>query len=458
MAAKNIKTPALLGAIAAILTLKVIFAPSKFVMVDVDLEMLIALLVGIAIFQLKRAFRRVPEPRSVVKKVAPRRPALRRIEKNREAKEKDLRTFVGQTCIFKESRIVCLVTVADVVTDDWGARFHLRNVAAPGFVPPSDAGFVVDGAWEILHSGGPVVFAEHVGWMLIGREDVVEEIVSLARELAGQKTADEISRSLIERIRDFMRNPHPPPQDLPAFLNRRGLELRAEKRYAEAERSYREALAILEAGSPRDDASIALLENNLAGVVGAQNRLDEAEALFLKAVTRLECARGPDDADLGGVLRGLGGVYIQQERHGEAKDVYLRSLAIEERVLGPDHLNLSHTLNNISGIYMALGSPVEAEQALRRSIAIREKTLDPDHVLIGIAAQNLATFLDRKTQPEEVERLYVRTASIFEKQFGPKSAELADCLDQYAQFLGATDPAKANEVAARARSIRGHVN
>src|SRR5450759_3811306 len=82
--------------------------------------------------------------------------------------------------------------------------------------------------------------------------------------------------------------------------------------YADAERSFRRSLSIMEAIT-RDDPDIhrlrVLSATGLAGILRVQGRYGEAEPLFVEALRVAEASFGPDDPEVSGILNGLAVLY-----------------------------------------------------------------------------------------------------------------------------------------------------
>ena len=97
-------------------------------------------------------------------------------EKNRVT----LRALEGSLCVFKEKCFVRLVRPTDVVTDDWGATLRFEIVREKGFPETARTVFKVSGSWEVLNISDRCVSAAWVGWDLIVRTDLVEQIRSFA--------------------------------------------------------------------------------------------------------------------------------------------------------------------------------------------------------------------------------------------------------------------------------------
>jgi len=99
-------------------------------------------------------------------------------------------------------------------------------------------------------------------------------------------------------------------------------------------------------------------------------RYADAERSYRRALAIGEDALGPDDPEVALVLNNLAVNYKRQDRIPEALDCLRRSLAIREAKLGPDHPNVALVLNNLGNCLRLERKYAEAETVLTRAMAI----------------------------------------------------------------------------------------
>src|SRR5262245_12356729 len=109
-----------------------------------------------------------------------------------------------------------------------------------------------------------------------------------------------------------------------------------ESRYADAEQFLRAAVHEAEK-FPSGDRRFDLSFNGLAKVLYSQGKYDEAERSYLQAVAVLEKKLGPGHLRVAESLNGLALIYQMQGRYKEAEPLFSRASRISEKVLGPEH-------------------------------------------------------------------------------------------------------------------------
>ena len=134
-------------------------------------------------------------------------------------------------------------------------------------------------------------------------------------------------------------------------LDRQGLQLFRQGRYADAEPLFKRSLAIREKALGLDHLNVATSLNNLAVLYGTQGRYADAEPLYKRSLTIYEKALGPDHPDVATSLTNLAVLYGTQGRYADAEPLYKRSLTIYEKALGPDHPDVATSLNNLADLY-----------------------------------------------------------------------------------------------------------
>ena len=83
-----------------------------------------------------------------------------------------------------------------------------------------------------------------------------------------------------------------------------------------------------------------------ATVLAAQARYDEAERQFREALAMFEAAESPDSAKIGAVAHELAATLFATGRIDEAASLYERAASVKRAVLGPAHPDVALTLHN----------------------------------------------------------------------------------------------------------------
>jgi CHAT domain-containing protein len=172
-----------------------------------------------------------------------------------------------------------------------------------------------------------------------------------------------------------------------------------------------------------------------------QGRYAGAESLFKRALDIREKVLGSEHPDVGQSLDNLALVYAREGRYADAEPLFKRALAIREKVLGPEHLDVAESLNNLAVNYIKQGRYTDAEPLEERGLAIREKALGPEHPSVAQSLYNLAySYLaERKVAParEAYERARKITLEIERSDQALDEKTLASLVHSGTQYLPA---------------------
>jgi len=129
-----------------------------------------------------------------------------------------------------------------------------------------------------------------------------------------------------------------------------GAEAYQQGRFAEAERFLQAAVKAAEGFGP-DDQRLYRSLNKLALAYNAQRKYAEAERSVKRALGIVEKTLGPESPQVAIGLNNLAGLYDHQGRYAEAEPLVTRALAIQEKALGPMHPDVAITLSILAGFY-----------------------------------------------------------------------------------------------------------
>jgi tetratricopeptide (TPR) repeat protein len=163
-------------------------------------------------------------------------------------------------------------------------------------------------------------------------------------------------------------------------------------RYRDAERAFREALAL---NSDPGSYGHAATLHALAIVVDSSGRLSEAEELLrrsLEIFARFEGEEGHPAS-----LHVLAGVLEQEGRYLKAEDLLRRSLAIKEERLGSRHPSYSSSLRALSEVLVEQGRYDEAEEVLGPLLDAEDLASAPGDPHRVAALQSLATLREPRS-------------------------------------------------------------
>ena len=240
---------------------------------------------------------------------------------------------------------------------------------------------------------------------------------------------------------------------LPVVLNNLGTLSSLRGRYPQAEAYLKESFQVVQKLNPGDLYGARVL-NNLGVVHFKSGDRGQAEKDFKQAIAIMENHLGSDHMDLAPLLDNLGGLYVAKRKWATAASLFDRALSLTER-LGPDHPHVANSLDGLGAMHFARKNFAEAQQALERAYAIRLKSLGPGHPAVASTAACLAQTLAASGQEERAELLYNDVLQIYEKTFGSRSTQVAVTLEKLTDLFRKTKrEGEASLISARARSIR----
>jgi tetratricopeptide (TPR) repeat protein len=202
------------------------------------------------------------------------------------------------------------------------------------------------------------------------------------------------------------------------ILNELGILGKADGRFRDAGRHYREALAILRGSRKRGRVELADLYHNLGGLEHARGRHARGEPLARRAVHLRARRHGPDATVVwmdrtahAALLDGLG-------RYAESEPVYRSALTIFRRRLGSGHYEVAVTLNNLGCLSAERGDARGAVRLLQKSLALKERLFGSSHVEVAFTAHNLASTLAELGRASEARPLFQRATRILRRRLG----------------------------------------
>jgi tetratricopeptide (TPR) repeat protein len=149
------------------------------------------------------------------------------------------------------------------------------------------------------------------------------------------------------------------------------------KRYAEAEKNYREALAEASTGDPHDPKVVDSLRK-MAEVNSVQGKTLQQEPFLRRILAFEEDTRGHSDSQLVPPLLSLSSLYLELQRPGDAEPYVRRALEISENTLGPTNGQTLDLVNNLGHICLELRRYTEAEELFRRSLQAHQDIQPPN--------------------------------------------------------------------------------
>ncbi|QUV98977.1 CHAT domain-containing protein [Chloracidobacterium sp. MS 40/45] len=198
--------------------------------------------------------------------------------------------------------------------------------------------------------------------------------------------------------------------------------------YTQSTAMYRRVLAMLEKSFGPEASSLENVLNNLGLSLQRQGYFAEAEACYQRSLTLGEQAHSPTDADIIPTINNLASLYHERGQYPAAERFYQRAIAMWTAAEGPDSPNLAYALNNLGALQRQQGNLSSAEGHFERALNIFEKALGADHPNVAILLNNLAETLRERGDHDRAEPLYQRGVAILEAKIGGNSPNVASLL------------------------------
>ena len=214
------------------------------------------------------------------------------------------------------------------------------------------------------------------------------------------------------------------------MLIKAGDQVNQQRKFDEAEKSYKQAVDLARNLPPADELLIVAL-GRLASAYAMQQKITDAEAAVHEQLAVVEKAFGPGSDQAVEPLQSLGRIANFQKNYKEAEAYMQRALAISLRT-GDSNSRAVEGLRNMAGFYEAQSDWPRAESYLLRSVRGAEEG-DPGMVLIPL--WGLCDMYDRWGKPEQSQPCWHRATGILETQYGHDSPQLSDSLNSEAQAL-----------------------
>ncbi|MBI4908127.1 MAG: tetratricopeptide repeat protein [Acidobacteria bacterium] len=140
-----------------------------------------------------------------------------------------------------------------------------------------------------------------------------------------------------------------------------------QRRYAEAEECYRQAITIREARLGNDHPTLAAAHINLGTLYAEQGDLVRSENEVRLAMSLLETAGLSQSVDYGKAMENLAALFQRHEKFAGAEKLYLQALAIREKAHGAGSPLVADMYNSMARFYEVIGRKTEAGRYQKRA-------------------------------------------------------------------------------------------
>lgn len=274
------------------------------------------------------------------------------------------------------------------------------------------------------------------------------------------------------------------PDDTWTKLIAAGDEAMSKQLYAEAEKSYRDALQLAESRWKKD-FRIAGSMIKLAESCNGESKRDEGEAFAARSIVALQAAlkahkpkNSTDEYERTDVSAAIfdqaAGIYAANQKYSDAEALYEKVIALREaaavekkpsteedlfRFLGQALTNakakVADANDKLADLYFRERKFEDATQLYVKSHAIREAALGPEKPLTAKNLSDLASCYAVQGNYGAAEPLFKQAVEIFEHANWADRPEIATALENYSLLLKKTGrEAEAGPMMERAQAIR----
>lgn len=211
-----------------------------------------------------------------------------------------------------------------------------------------------------------------------------------------------------------------------------------QKRFVDAEGSYKRALLILEKEFNSKDPEIATGLSKLAQLYLVQKRDAEAEPLLWRVLQIRQEAMGKDHVDVAFTLHQIAELNETRENYEAAINFFKSALSIQEAALGRDSAKIIPTLEHLGDCFHLSDKYPEAEQCYRRLVKLKQNALGSDmHQDIASVLDRLAEVYMAQGDLSNAETQCELALEIREAAYGENHPEVAVSLVHFARVLRA---------------------
>jgi tetratricopeptide (TPR) repeat protein len=256
--------------------------------------------------------------------------------------------------------------------------------------------------------------------------------------LTRQAQLDAAERAYREAIRVASSRPKDPASraQLATLTYGFGVLLAKQGRYAEAEKTLREALEQQRAIYGAVHPDIARSLQDLAQAVADGGDTNAALPLMQSAVAMQRQLRGNEPhPDLAGAINDLALLYETRGDYDQAERFYLESLAMKRRLYGDKHPEIASTLGNLASALQDKGDLARAEPLYRQGLAMWRELLGDTHPEVALALHNLATVQYDRGNTREALANQRESLAIFRKVYPQDHPQVAFVLNQIGFWL-----------------------
>jgi tetratricopeptide (TPR) repeat protein len=205
--------------------------------------------------------------------------------------------------------------------------------------------------------------------------------------------------------------------------------------YAAAEKAYREAVALQapKPGNPQDQAALAATLHGLGTLLTQEGRYAESERTLREALTQQRRLFAGANGDIARTLQDLALALAEEDKLKESLQMMESALAMERELRGADpHPRLADVINDLGSLRDRNGDYLTAENLFREAIAMNRRLLGAKHPDIAVGLNNLAGAMADNGDLIGAESTYRQALAMQRELLGNVHPEVANTLNNIA--------------------------
>jgi len=207
-----------------------------------------------------------------------------------------------------------------------------------------------------------------------------------------------------------------------------------EKRFAEAERNYQEAVKLGEELRPHEGRLVLAL-GYLGSLYALRKDYPDAQAAYERSLKSAEEVYGPGAPQVGQVLEALTRLNLEQGDKGRAEVYAQQNLTIAEKNAGTNSFSYSIALMALGYVYFTQKEYAKAEPYMAKAVEIQQQLSGPQAMIIVSSKQMLCTIYDGMGQAAKAATCASELTPVMEQAYGENSKALVPLLTLQAKAL-----------------------
>lgn len=207
-----------------------------------------------------------------------------------------------------------------------------------------------------------------------------------------------------------------------------------EKRFAEAERNYAEAVRLGEQLHPHEGRLVLAL-GYLASLYAIRKDYPDSQATYERSLKTAEEVYGAGASQVGQVLEALTRLNLEQGDRAKAETYAKQNLTIAEKNAGTNSFSYSIALMTLGYVYYSQKQYAIAEPYMSRAVEIHQQLSGPQAMIIVSSKQMLCTIYDGLKKATKTEACARELLPVMEQAYGSNSTALAPLLTLEAKAL-----------------------